>query len=73
MTKQADLYVAIFVTVSLALGWYGRSLRGAHHELMSTSKKIAGLRKSRDHYLGIIAFVTVVCAVMLYVLATKHR
>jgi hypothetical protein len=73
MTKQTAFYVAIFSTAAVAIGWYGRRLKDARSSLASAVQKLPGLRNDRDSLAGIVALVAVVFAVVLYVIATKHR
>ncbi len=73
MHKQTAFYVAIFTATALAIGWYARGLRGARSELASTLSKVPGIKNSRDHLAGVVVLLAVLFAVVLYVIAKKHR
>jgi hypothetical protein len=73
MSKQTAVYVAIFSTAAIAIGWYGRGWIGASRELESTIKKMAGIKATRDRLAGVVALVAVTTAAVLYVIAGKHK
>jgi hypothetical protein len=73
MTHATALYVAIVVTASLAVGWYGSRAWIAHGDLTGTVRKISGLRKARGANSGIALLVIVIALFVLYELVAKHK
>ena len=73
MTHATALYVALIVTASLAVGWYGSRAWIAHGDLAGTARKISGLRKARGSN-GVIAVLVIVGALfIIYELVAKHK
>jgi hypothetical protein len=73
MTSQTGFDIAVISTAAVAVGWYGRSLRGSHHELQSTIRKISGIRSSRSNQAVTVTLICAFLALMLYELVVKHR
>jgi hypothetical protein len=73
MTHATALYVAIVVTASLAVGWYGSRAWIAHGDLTGTARKISGLRKTRGANGTIAAVVIIIALFVLYELLAKHK
>ncbi len=72
MSKQAALYVAVFATVALFIGWHWALYKGNAAELATRLRQIPNLRRGRDRAFGTVALLAVLFAVVLYVIATKH-
>jgi len=72
MSKQAALYIAVFATIALFIGWHFAVYKGTSAELATRLRQIPILRKGRDRAFGTVALLAVLFAVVLYVLATKH-
>ncbi|HET9898678.1 MAG TPA: hypothetical protein VFQ44_27465 [Streptosporangiaceae bacterium] len=73
MNHSTALYVAIFATVSLAVGWYGAKAWMAHGDVSGTIRKISGLKRQRSHNGGIALVIFLVAAVVLFGLLARHR
>jgi hypothetical protein len=73
MGKQAALYVAVFSTAALFIGWHYAQYRGYASELATRLRQIPGLRNGRDKHFSTLALFAVIFAVVLYVIATKHH
>jgi len=73
MGKQAALYVAIFSTIAIFVGWHYANYRGFAAELATRLRQIPVLRRSRDRHFSTLALFAVIFAVVLYVIATKHH
>jgi len=73
MTKQTAFYVAIFSTAALAVGWYFRGWKEASGGMITALNRAKALGKARDLFAGLTVLVAVVFAVVLYVVATRHR
>jgi len=73
MGKQAALYVAIFSTIAIFVGWHYANYRGFAAELATRLRQIPVLRRSRDRQFSTLALFAVIFAVVLYVIATKHH
>jgi hypothetical protein len=73
MHKQVAVYVALFSTLGLAIGWHFRNYRGAAGELSTRVKQIPGLRNARDRAAGVVTFLAVLFAVVLFVIAARHK
>jgi len=67
------LYVAVIVTASLAVGWYGSRAWIAHGDLSGTARKISGLRKARGTNGSIALLVIIIALFILYELVAKHK
>jgi hypothetical protein len=67
------LLVAVFATVSLAVGWYACKAWIAHGDVGGTVRKISGLKRARTTNGGIAIVIFIVGAVVLYGLVTRHR
>ncbi len=72
MRHQTALYIAVFSTLALAIGWHFRNYRGAASELATRLNQIPGLRDTRDRAFATISLLAVLFAAVLYVIA-KHR
>jgi hypothetical protein len=73
MSKQAALYVAVFATLALYIGWHFAVYKGASSELATRKKQVIALRGARARVFGTVTFLAVIFAVVLYVIAVKHR
>jgi uncharacterized membrane protein len=73
MTHATALYVAIVVTASLAVGWYGSRAWIAHGDLSGTARKISGLRKVRGTNGTIAVLVILLALFVLYELVARHK
>ncbi|HEX2318673.1 MAG TPA: hypothetical protein VHJ18_06785 [Streptosporangiaceae bacterium] len=73
MGKQAALYVAVFSTAAIFIGWHFALYRGYAGELATRLRQIPGLRNGRDRHFSKLALFAVIFAVVLYVIATKHH
>lgn len=72
MSKHAALYVAVFSTLAIFIGWHYARFRGFSSELATRLRQIPGLRDGRDRHFGTLTLLAVLFAVVLYVIATKH-
>ena len=73
MNHATALYVAVIVTASLAVGWYGSRAWIAHGDLSGTARKISGLRKARGTNGSIALLVIIIALFILYELVAKHK
>ncbi len=73
MTHATALYVALVVTASLAVGWYGSRAWIAHGDLTGTARRIAGLRKARGTNGAIALLVIILALFVLYELVGRHK
>jgi hypothetical protein len=73
MTHATALYVAIVVTASLAVGWYGSRAWIAHGDLTGTVRKISGLKRARGANGGIALLVIVIAMFVLYEAIARHK
>jgi hypothetical protein len=73
MGKQAALYVAVFSTVALFIGWHYAHYRGNAAELATRLRQIPVLRSGRDRHFSVVTLFAVIFAVVLYIIATKHH
>lgn len=73
MNKHAALYIAVFATLALFIGWHFAIYRGASAELATRLRQVPTLRDVRDRHFSIVALFAVIFAVVLYVIATHHH
>jgi archaellum biogenesis protein FlaJ (TadC family) len=73
MGKQAALYVAVFSTAAIFIGWHYAFYKGSAAELATRLRQIPRLRSDRDKHFSIVTLFAVIFAVVLYVIATKHH
>jgi hypothetical protein len=73
MSKHAALYVAVFATLAIFIGWHFAFYRGTAAELATRLRQVPALRSQRDRHFSIVALFAVIFAVVLYVIATKHH
>jgi hypothetical protein len=73
MSKQAALYVAVFSTAALFIGWHWAQYRGFASELATRLRQIPVLRSGRDRHFSTLALFAVIFAVVLYIVATRHH
>jgi len=73
MGKQAALYVAVFSTAAIFIGWHYAHYKGAAAELATRLRQIPGLRSARDKHFSVVTLFAVIFAVVLYIIATKHH
>ncbi len=73
MTHATALYVALVVTASVAVGWYGSRAWIAHGDLSGTVRKISGLRKARGANGTVAILIVVLGLFVLYELIAKHK
>ncbi|MDR2984611.1 MAG: hypothetical protein LBV34_07190 [Nocardiopsaceae bacterium] len=73
MSKQAALYVAVFSTAALFIGWHWALYRGNASELATRLKQIPVLRSGRDRHFATLALFAVIFAVVLYIVASRHH
>lgn len=73
MSKHAALYVAVFSTIALFIGWHYAQYRGHAAELATRLRQIPVLRGGRDRHFSTLALFAVVFAVVLYIVATGHH
>jgi hypothetical protein len=72
MSHSTALYVAIFATASLAVGWHGAKALLAHRDVESTERRIPLSKRARTHNGGIAIFVAVVMLFVIYRLVSAH-
>jgi len=63
MTHSSAVLVALAVTASLAVGWYGAKAWLAHEDLDGTLRRLARLKKSRSSNGRIVLLVIIVALV----------
>ena len=73
MNHTTALYVAIFATASLAVGWHGAKALISHHDAESFERRIPLAKRARNHNGGIALFVAVVVLFVIYRLVQGHR
>jgi hypothetical protein len=72
MSKQAALYVAVFATLALFIGWHFAFYKGVSSELATRKKQVTALKDQRARVFGTVTLLAVIFAVVLYVVARKH-
>jgi hypothetical protein len=72
MSKQTALYVAVFATLALYIGWHFAFFRGISSELATRRRQVTALKDQRARVFGTVTFLAVIFAVVLYVVANKH-
>lgn len=72
MSKQAAVYIAVFATIALFIGWHFAIYKGTSAELATRLRQIPALRRGRDRAFGTVALLSVLFAVVLYVIAIRH-
>ena len=73
MSKQAALYVAVFATLALYIGWHFAVYKGASSELATRKKQVIALKGARARVFGTVTFLAVIFAAVLYVIAVRHH
>ncbi len=73
MSKHAALYIAVFSTIALFIGWHYAFYRGASAELATRLRQVPILKEEKSKHFSILALFAVVFAVVLYVVATRHH
>ncbi len=74
MTHTAAFYLAIAATAALAIGFYGARGLGAQGDLVSTIRKIAPLKRARNHNMFIAGSVIVIGLLLLYrIVLWRHK
>jgi hypothetical protein len=72
MSKQTALYVAVFATLALFIGWQFAYYKGVSSELATRVKQVAALRELRSRVFATVTLLAVIFAVVLYVIATRR-
>ena len=72
MSKQTALYIAVFATLALYIGWHFAGFKGTSAELATRKKQVTTLKGQRARFFGTVTLLAVVFAVVLYVIAGKH-
>jgi hypothetical protein len=72
MSKQTALYVAVFATLALFIGWHFAFYKGILSELATRKRQVSALKDQRARVVGTVTFLAVIFAVVLYVVAGKH-
>jgi hypothetical protein len=73
MSKHAALYVAVFATIAMFIGWHYAQYRGFSSELATRLRQVPILRDQRDRHFSTLALLAVIFAVLLYIVATRHH
>ena len=73
MSKHAALYVAVFATMAIFIGWHFAHYKGAAAELATRLRQVPNLRHARDRHFSTVTLFAVIFAVVLYVIATRHH
>jgi len=73
MSKHAALYIAVFSTLAIFIGWHFRTYRGAASEMATRINQVPVLKDVRDRAFAKVALMAVIFAVVLYVIATRHH
>ncbi len=73
MSHRAALYVAVFATLAIFIGWHFALYRGFSSELATRLRQVPVLREGRDRHFSILALFAVIFAVVLYIVATRHH
>ncbi len=71
MSHSTAVVLALAVTASLVVGWYGSKAWIAHGDLNGTVRKISGLKRARSNNGGIALLVTVIALFILYKLVVR--
>jgi len=66
VSHSTALYVAIFATAGLAVGWHGAKGLIGHQDAKSFRRRIPLAIRTRNHNGGIAIFVGVVVLLVLY-------
>lgn len=72
MSKQTALYVAVFATLALFIGWHFAFYRGYSSELATRIRQVASLKDLRARAFGTVTLLAVIFVVVLYVIASRH-
>ena len=73
MSDSTALYIAIFSTASLAVGWHGAKALISHKDAESFERRIPLAKRARNHNGGIAIFVALVVLFAIYRLVQAHR
>jgi hypothetical protein len=66
MSHSTAVVLALAITASLVVGWYGAKAKIAHGDLNGTIRKISGLRRARTNNGGVALVVVVIALFILY-------
>jgi hypothetical protein len=66
MSHSTGVVLALAITASLVVGWYGAKAKIAHGDLNGTIRKISGLKRARTNNGGVALVVVVVALFILY-------
>jgi hypothetical protein len=66
MSPSTAVVLALAVTASLVVGWYGAKAKIAHSDLNGTIRKISGLKRARTNNSGVALVVVLVALFILY-------
>lgn len=72
MSKQTALYVAVFATLALYIGWHFAFFKGISSELATRRRQVTTLKDARARVFGTVTLLAVLFVVVLYVIAKKH-
>jgi hypothetical protein len=73
MGKHTALYVAVFSTIAIFIGWHYALYRGFASELATRLRQVPVLRSGRDRHFSTLTLFAVIFAVVLYIVATRHH
>ena len=66
MSHSTAVVLALAVTASLVVGWYGAKAKIAHGDLNGTIRKISGLKRARTNNGGVVLVVVAIALFILY-------
>ena len=73
MNHSTAFYVALLVTASLVVGWYGARAWLSHGDLTGTLKRISGMRKARGSFGTIAIGAIIIWLLLLYEVLRGHK
>lgn len=73
VSHSTALYVAIFSTAALAVGWHGAKAWISHGDAQSFRRRIPLATRSRNHNGGVAIFVALVVLFAIYRFVQAHR
>jgi hypothetical protein len=74
MSHANAFTMAMVATAALAVGFYGARALGAQGDLVSTIRKIAPIKRARNHNRFVAISVLVIALLLLYrVVLWRHR
>jgi hypothetical protein len=74
VSRTAAFYMAVVATAALAVGFYLAKGLGAQGDLVSTIRKIAPIKRARNHNMFVAVSVLVIGLLLLYrIVLWRHK